>query len=184
MINSYQIYKDIIDKYMYELSFNAFKIVVELYIRTIYEDSWISFLELTSIVKLEGKELDDALVEVFEANLLDYLESEEKMALFRIKANRNREPLPSIPPKVFFQRFGKGEMSTKVHKSKSAIKRFRVQIKLRNEVLTRDCYKCVYCKSTDNLSIDHIIPVSQGGNNHISNLQTLCRSCNSMKGRK
>lgn len=30
MINSYQIYKDIIDKYMYELSFNAFKIVVEL----------------------------------------------------------------------------------------------------------------------------------------------------------
>ena len=40
---------------------------------------------------------------------------------------------------------------------------------------------CVYCGSTDNLSIDHIIPISKGGNQDPKNLIRACRFCNSAK---
>jgi len=40
---------------------------------------------------------------------------------------------------------------------------------------------CVYCGSTDNLSIDHIIPISKGGTQNSKNLIRACKSCNSAK---
>ncbi len=38
--------------------------------------------------------------------------------------------------------------------------------------------ECELCGSTENLVIDHIIALSQGGSNDLSNLRTLCQSCN------
>ena len=52
------------------------------------------------------------------------------------------------------------------------------------EVFARDDYRCVCCGTRENLSVDHIHPVSKGGTNDMDNLQTLCRSCNSKKGVK
>lgn len=43
---------------------------------------------------------------------------------------------------------------------------------------------CQFCNSTENLSIDHIIPLSRGGNHTYGNLMTLCTRCNSSKGNK
>lgn len=40
---------------------------------------------------------------------------------------------------------------------------------------------CLKCGSSDDLTIDHIIPVARGGSGEFSNLQCLCRSCNSKK---
>lgn len=55
---------------------------------------------------------------------------------------------------------------------------------LRHKVFQRDGYRCVECGATNKettLEIDHIIPVSKGGTNDMSNLQTLCKACNRAK---
>jgi hypothetical protein len=52
---------------------------------------------------------------------------------------------------------------------------------IRQRVYERDGYLCVHCSSADNLTLDHIIPWSKGGEDKVSNLQTLCGSCNSKK---
>ena len=49
-------------------------------------------------------------------------------------------------------------------------------------IFRRDGYRCTACGSHQDLTIDHVWPVSRGGSNDASNLQTLCRSCNSRKG--
>ncbi len=54
--------------------------------------------------------------------------------------------------------------------------------KIREFIFKRDNYKCLCCGSDKKLSIDHIHSVHLGGENKISNLQTLCKSCNSSKG--
>lgn len=45
-------------------------------------------------------------------------------------------------------------------------------------------WRCVKCQERKPLTKDHIIPISRGGTNNISNIQPLCRECNSSKGKK
>lgn len=49
-------------------------------------------------------------------------------------------------------------------------------------VYQRDGHACRYCGRANNLSIDHVIPRSQGGIHESENLVVACRSCNSKKG--
>ena len=42
-------------------------------------------------------------------------------------------------------------------------------------------HKCLKCGTTENLTEDHVLPLSLGGNNSIENIQPLCSSCNSSK---
>jgi 5-methylcytosine-specific restriction endonuclease McrA len=53
----------------------------------------------------------------------------------------------------------------------------------RARVLARDGHRCVDCRSTDDLTIDHIIPLATGKRHYRDDeLATRCRSCNSRLG--
>ncbi len=64
---------------------------------------------------------------------------------------------------------------------KSVELRKGISLKNRYEVMRRDNFRCALCgqgaKETK-LVIDHIIPVTRGGNNDTSNLRTTCSACN------
>lgn len=54
----------------------------------------------------------------------------------------------------------------------------------RARILERDGYTCLACGSKEHLCIDHVLPVSRGGDSSDDNLQVLCLSCNTKKGNK
>jgi hypothetical protein len=63
-------------------------------------------------------------------------------------------------------------------------KRKTISKKTRFEVFKRDSFKCQYCGESAPdviLEVDHIDPVSKGGEDEMVNYITACRSCNSGK---
>ena len=52
----------------------------------------------------------------------------------------------------------------------------------REGIKARDGHKCVYCGSSENLTIDHVRPKSKGGTDTADNCVTACRPCNQAKG--
>lgn len=71
----------------------------------------------------------------------------------------------------------------------SASRSFLSKKETRQLIYERDGYRCLNCGSTENLTIDHIVSLYAAskdkelirGINCSTNLQTLCRSCNSSK---
>ncbi len=49
------------------------------------------------------------------------------------------------------------------------------------QVMAEASFRCMSCNCIDHLTRDHITPLSFGGSDHISNIQPLCRACNSRK---
>lgn len=49
-----------------------------------------------------------------------------------------------------------------------------------NHIISRDG-RCLKCGTTDQLTVDHIKPVSLGGSGKLNNLQALCNMCNGVK---
>ncbi|MCG8379811.1 MAG: HNH endonuclease [Proteobacteria bacterium] len=64
------------------------------------------------------------------------------------------------------------------------IKRPRPQVKLnKQEVFRRDNHTCQYCGAREaELTLDHVLPRSQGGLHTWENLVAACRHCNHRKG--
>ncbi|MBV9386377.1 MAG: HNH endonuclease [Chroococcidiopsidaceae cyanobacterium CP_BM_ER_R8_30] len=66
----------------------------------------------------------------------------------------------------------------------SKTSRIHIPPEVRKYVFERNHYQCQSCGRTHQeteLNVDHIIPLAAGGQNDISNLQTLCRICNQQK---
>ena len=53
------------------------------------------------------------------------------------------------------------------------------------KVYMRDAFTCTYCDKhvvdAEELTVDHVVPKSQGGSNHMRNLATACEPCNKEK---
>lgn len=63
-----------------------------------------------------------------------------------------------------------------------SVYRHRVPFNKKN-VLVRDRFSCVYCgRKQKTLTIDHIIPVSRGGETDFDNCVACCTPCNNQKG--
>ncbi len=66
---------------------------------------------------------------------------------------------------------------TKAHQERKSLGR-----KVRHAVLADG--KCYACGSSEELQVDHNIPIARGGSSNIENLVPLCRKCNIAKGTK
>jgi 5-methylcytosine-specific restriction endonuclease McrA len=86
-------------------------------------------------------------------------------------------------------RNGEGEIVTHVPLVMRLIKIIRMIYKNRvpftkKNVFVRDKYKCGYCGTGKELTVDHIIPTSRGGKNNFENCITACKPCNNKKDRR
>jgi 5-methylcytosine-specific restriction endonuclease McrA len=141
-----------------------------------------------------------------EAQMTDLLEAHQRSSTHRpvLVLNQNYEPLNVCNMRramglVFHE---KAEILEVYHQPISSasrsfdapsvirliymIKRPRPRVKLtRREVFIRDDYTCQYCgvRSGD-LTIDHIVPRSRGGQHTWENLVSACKACNHRKGGK
>lgn len=98
----------------------------------------------------------------------------------RIWRNNNRERYRQITNKATAKwRKNNPEKVKAKYKRDNDIYRFGGN---REKVLRRDRYRCIECKTTEKLSVDHID--GNRSNNKLSNLQTLCFTCHGSKDGK
>lgn len=67
---------------------------------------------------------------------------------------------------------------------KSRTTRGSIPKRMKQEVYRRDEHVCVYCKmkcGSEELTIDHMIPLALGGLDEMTNWVTCCRACNQRK---
>ncbi len=62
-------------------------------------------------------------------------------------------------------------------------RKYRVMVQPIDEaaIYDRDGHMCLYCGATDDLTLDHVVALSNGGAHSESNLVVACRSCNGGK---
>ena len=60
----------------------------------------------------------------------------------------------------------------------------KLTVGMRQRVKNRDGNRCVLCKRTVGLTVDHIKPKRDGGTNTMGNLRTLCDACHAARHKR
>lgn len=88
-----------------------------------------------------------------------------------VRSIKQAFPLPSV---IRLKKFVRSHGSNKI--------RF-----CRENIYIRDDHACMYCGDkfpVRELTLDHVLPVSQGGKKDWTNIVTACRDCNQKKGNR
>jgi 5-methylcytosine-specific restriction endonuclease McrA len=89
-----------------------------------------------------------------------------------LRSARTEFPVPSVIRRRIY-------INVRQRRQASGMKRTRIYM--------RDKFRCQYCgdrKSPNELTLDHILPRSRGGDNSPVNVVTACVACNSRKGNR
>jgi len=108
-----------------------------------------------------------AICSTEKATVLLYLDKVELVVADEsrmLRSQRTSLPFPSV---VRVQSFVK--------------QRFKKVALTKRNILRRDGYECQYCGSERELTVDHIMPQSRGGEDSWTNLTTACKRCNNAK---
>jgi 5-methylcytosine-specific restriction endonuclease McrA len=109
----------------------------------------------------------------------------EDSDMYQKKRRQKRNPLCpycKVGCRGVFTHFSSWDSDWKPEIREPVILRKPISKQQREETLKKYGRKCVICGSTENLQIDHIIPVISNGTNDADNLQVLCKACNTSKG--
>lgn len=133
-------------------------------------DNEIEHLSLNGRVLILNQSYEPlSICSVKKAILLLYLTKAEiisKKESTRIRSVNYSIPFPSIIRLLTFIRIP-----------------FKQVVLSRKNIHYRDNFTCQYCGTkTKNLTIDHIIPKSRGGDDSWENLVSSCKKCNNKKG--
>ena len=63
-------------------------------------------------------------------------------------------------------------------------KALKVSTGKRHKIFSRDRFRCLYCGkdcAPTDITLDHVLPKSRGGDSSPSNLVTCCKNCNTLK---
>lgn len=85
----------------------------------------------------------------------------------------------------YFHAYGFIELPSVLRLKNKITRRFIKMIFSRSAVFKRDNYHCQYCEKSltySQITIDHIVPRSLGGNNTFENCVAACYDCNRKKG--
>lgn len=91
----------------------------------------------------------------------------------RVKWNKSNRDKVSEYTKKYREKYP--ERVRETIKKRGSYNKIRV---LREKVINRDGNICRKCGTSEDLTLEHKIPRVAGGKNHLSNLEILCKKCN------
>ncbi len=117
---------------------------------------------------------------------MDYLKIESGAQILLLNADFSPMHICSYRKAVILSLKNKVQVLSKrvvrlINYIKLPFTRLHSHFPTRSLIMKRDEYTCSYCSSKENLTIDHIIPSSKGGDNSWGNLTTCCHKCNCKK---
>lgn len=155
----------------------------------------------SSIVRVSTRELQTAAVrssyagpeggEISLAKVREALAALESIGAVRKEGEPNRDGTPYrilIPDEIEACRKFRAERMKAIARpvSEKDLDYYNVR-ENRIKVFERDAYKCRYCGkqlTRFTATLDHLKPISEGGDNSFENLLTACLNCNSRKNRR
>lgn len=167
------------------------KSVFESYAKEIQEQCKLNTYDTKELLK-NKKWLEAIETKLFKENYKNYKRFTITITLYLTNINGVKkghktgtfepEEIKAIINKLN-QKRGNFYLNNEVWQSITRVERGKVSNKMRFSIYEKDGYRCKRCgKKTNDLEVDHIIPIAKGGKSTYDNLQTLCHRCNVIKG--